>query len=82
MFGEKPIYKFPGEYCLNVSKQLEYKSWACIFFFNIFYFKLSDFFFNLFVFNVLCGIDACDVTFVNFIIRILRSYDILAGAED
>jgi hypothetical protein len=26
------IYKFPGEYCLNVSKQLEYKSSACIFF--------------------------------------------------
>jgi hypothetical protein len=21
----KPIYKFPGEHCLNVSKQLEYK---------------------------------------------------------
>jgi hypothetical protein len=31
-FWEKPIYKFPGEYCLNVSKQLEYKSSACIFF--------------------------------------------------
>ena len=31
---EKPIYKFPGEYCLNGSKQLaiEYKNSACIFF--------------------------------------------------
>jgi hypothetical protein len=31
-FWEKPIYKLPGEYFLNVSKQLEYKSSACIFF--------------------------------------------------
>ena len=31
-FWEKPIYKFPGEYCLNVNKQLEYKNSACIFF--------------------------------------------------
>jgi hypothetical protein len=27
---EKPMYKFPGEYCLNVSKQQDYKSSACI----------------------------------------------------
>jgi hypothetical protein len=31
-FWGKPIDKFPGEYCLNVSKQLEYKTSACIFF--------------------------------------------------
>jgi hypothetical protein len=31
ILGEKPIHKFPGEYCLNVSKQLEYKSSAYIF---------------------------------------------------
>jgi hypothetical protein len=28
---ERNIYKFPGEYCLNVSKQLEYKIKAYIF---------------------------------------------------
>jgi hypothetical protein len=55
IFWEKPIYKFRGEYCLNVRKQIEYKSSACTFFFNIFYFKLNAFFlffFNLYVFNI------------------------------
>ena len=33
---------------VNVSKQLEYKSWACIFF-NILYFKLNDFVFFVFL---------------------------------
>ena len=84
IFWEKPIYKFPGEYCLNVGKQLQYKSSACIFNF-FFYFKLNAFgFFNLYVFNYcfLCGIDACDVTLVTFIIRISRSYVIFVGAAD
>jgi hypothetical protein len=30
----------------------------------------------------LCGIDACDVTLVTFIIRISRSYVILVGTAD
>ena len=33
---EKPMYKFPGEYCLNVSKQQEDKSSAYIYFKTIF----------------------------------------------
>jgi hypothetical protein len=37
----KPIYKFPGEYFLNVNKQLEYKSSACIFVLRISVLHLS-----------------------------------------
>ena len=49
----KTIYKFPGKYCLNVSKQLEYKSSECIYFF-FFYLKLNVFsIFYFYVFNVL-----------------------------
>ena len=36
--------QYPGEYCLIESKQLEYKSLACIFL-KYFYFKLNAFVF-------------------------------------
>jgi hypothetical protein len=41
IFWENPMYKSPGEYCLNVSKQLEYKS-SDVFFLNIFYIGFSQ----------------------------------------
>jgi hypothetical protein len=47
-FGEKPIYKFPGKYCLNVNKQLQ--KFGMYFFLNIFLFKIKCFcfcFYNL-----------------------------------
>ena len=81
IFWENPMYKSPGEYCLNVSKQLEYKS-SDAFFLNIFYFKLNVFllFYMILIYYVLCWIDACDVTFVTVIFILSRSYAILVGA--
>ena len=79
-------WQFPGEYCLIESKQLEYKSSACIFL-NIFYFKLNAFVLGFLIYMsliyiFLCWIDVCNVTLVTFIIRISRSYDILVGTAD
>jgi hypothetical protein len=51
---EKPRYLLPGEYCLNVSKQQEYKSSACIILKKK-WFQIKWFFFSLYVFNVLCS---------------------------
>ena len=53
-FWGKPIYKFPGEYSLNVSNQLEYNTSACCFLKLFFLFQIKCFcFFNLYVFSVL-----------------------------
>jgi hypothetical protein len=78
---EKPIYKFPGEYFLNVNKQLEYRI-SC-FFLKYVLFQINCCFFYMFlVYYFLCWINACDVTLVTFVIRLSRSYAILVGAEN
>jgi hypothetical protein len=48
MFWEKHIYKFPGEYCLNVGKQLQKFG---MYFLKYLYIKLNTLFF-LFFFNL------------------------------
>ena len=50
IFWEKPIYKFTGEYCLNVSNQLEYKTSACCFLELFFLFQIKCFFFLIYMF--------------------------------
>ena len=60
IFLKKHIYKFCGEYFLNVSKQLEYKATSCIFLKIYLYVKLNAFVFcySLFIcwyINIYCS---------------------------
>jgi hypothetical protein len=55
---DESVYKFPGEYCLNISKQIEYKSSAYISKI-FFYIKLDAFVFAVYVFIYFVMLNRC-----------------------